>query len=63
VVATNTNDWCDREAEQLQLMQVQCLKLVTTLTLNERTMRAATEKPPHTNLELQVIRRAVNIKL
>jgi len=31
VVATNTDDWCDREAEQLQLMRVQCLKLVNLL--------------------------------
>jgi hypothetical protein len=39
VVATNTDDWCDRETEQLPLMRVQCLELVTTLTVHERTSK------------------------
>jgi len=56
VVATNTDDWCDRETEQLQRMRVQCLKLVTTLTLYERTSKydssrwkATSYKPGITN--------------
>ena len=31
--------------------------------MNERVQTAATEKPPHTNLELQARSRAVNVKL
>lgn len=31
--------------------------------MNERVKTAATEKPPHTNLELQARRRAMNVKL
>jgi len=40
VVATNTDDWCDREMEKLPLMRVQCLKLVTTFTLYEQMSKA-----------------------